>query len=229
MAEVKQVKDVKPQKNLMTPRGVAIFPFLNTPDTKFNPDGEYKVRLRITPEEAEALLAKLDAKYQETLEVARAQHKANPKTRAKKLTENELPIAEEFDYESGEPTGFYTVSLKASAKIKRANGDSVDRNVPFFDAKGTELKAKKPAVFGGAELKVAFDAVPYYTAGVGAGLTLRIAAVQVISVGGSGGSGGNYGFGSEDGGYEAEDESEDNPPFSNEESEDEGETAADEF
>lgn len=212
MAE-KTVNDFKPMKG-MTPKGTAVFPYLNEPDTKFNADGEYKVRLRITQDEAEQLITKFDPFRQEVLEVATAQHKANPKTRAKKLNENELPIVEEFDHESGEPTGYWLVSLKASAVIKKKSGEANARDIPFFDAKGKPLK-KKPAVFGGATLKVAFDAVPYYTAGVGTGLTFRIAAVQVVELTGGGG-GGNYGFGDEGDGFAAQEDDEPDNSFSNE-------------
>ena len=34
-----------------TPVGVAAFPYLSTPDTKFNEEGEYKVNLILTKEE----------------------------------------------------------------------------------------------------------------------------------------------------------------------------------
>ena len=30
---------------IKSPKGIARYPYLNTPDTKFNPDGDYKVTL----------------------------------------------------------------------------------------------------------------------------------------------------------------------------------------
>jgi hypothetical protein len=50
---------------LTTPKGYAQYPYLKDPDTKFNPDGDYKVNLAMDDNEA---TGKLIAKLQETLE-----------------------------------------------------------------------------------------------------------------------------------------------------------------
>ena len=45
---------------LTSPRGRFIYPHLNKPDTKFNPDGEYKLTLSLTSEESTNLLKALE-------------------------------------------------------------------------------------------------------------------------------------------------------------------------
>ena len=45
---------------IVSPKGTAVYPWLNRPDTKFSDDGEYKVTLKIPAEEAQDLIAKLD-------------------------------------------------------------------------------------------------------------------------------------------------------------------------
>ena len=45
---------------IVSPKGTAVYPWLNRPDTKFSDDGEYKVTLKISAEEAQPLIQKLD-------------------------------------------------------------------------------------------------------------------------------------------------------------------------
>ena len=62
MAQANQIK-------IVTPRAIAVYPWLNRPDTKFNPDGDYKVTLKIEAEDAAPLITKLDkilADYKDT-------------------------------------------------------------------------------------------------------------------------------------------------------------------
>jgi hypothetical protein len=76
----------------------------------------------------------------------------------------------------------------------------------LFDAKGKPL-SKDIKIGGGSKMKVSYEILPYYTAIAGAGISLRLKAVQVIDLVeySSGGSGESYGFGKEDG-YEATEE-----------------------
>lgn len=74
-------------------------------------------------------------------------------------------------------------------------------NAPkLFDSKNKEFP-KDEDIWGGSTLRIAFNAIPYYTAMAGAGISLRLKAVQVIELvsGGGGGNGASYGFGEEDG------------------------------
>ena len=50
-----------------TPVGVAAFPYLSTPDTKFNEEGEYKVNLILTKEVAQPVITQIDSVYDENV------------------------------------------------------------------------------------------------------------------------------------------------------------------
>ena len=47
------------KQQIVTPKATAVYPWLNTPDTKFNVDGEYKVTLKIGSEDAQPLIKKI--------------------------------------------------------------------------------------------------------------------------------------------------------------------------
>jgi hypothetical protein len=46
----------KKLKKLTSPVGTAIYPHLSKPDTKFNEDGEYRVNLRLSMDDAKPLV-----------------------------------------------------------------------------------------------------------------------------------------------------------------------------
>lgn len=72
---------------LTTPKGYAQYPYLLEPDTKFNPEGDYKVNLAMDDNEAtNKLIAKLeqilDDFYEENEDVAKAQAKGRKVAKA---------------------------------------------------------------------------------------------------------------------------------------------------
>jgi hypothetical protein len=175
-----------------TPKGVAIYPHLNKPDTRFNPDGQYQVKLRIPTKEAEDLIATIDAAI--AAELAKAK-KENPKKAPKEAVK---PYAVALDDEGNE-TDETIFSFKAKAVVKLKDGGQIPVTVKLFDAKGGEFPRDEP-IWGGSELKIAFNAVPYTTAIAGSGVSLRIKAAQVINlVSGGGGTASAFGFEQEDG------------------------------
>lgn len=175
----------------VSPAGIAQYPYLSAPDTKFNPDGDYKVNLEVSGEDAAKLTTFLDEQHE--LAVAEAK-KGNP---GKKIKEGDLP------YTVNDETGKVAFKFKLKAKVHPKNGDSFEQRPALFDAKGKPL-GTDTKIGGGSKLKTSFELVPYYTAIAGAGVSLRLKAVQVIDLVeySSGGSGESYGFGKEDG-YEA--------------------------
>ena len=155
------------RKQFVTPAGVAIYPWLNTPDTKFVPEGEFKVNLRLSAEEAEQLINQLG----QELDI-----KKDPKV---KQFSKRLPFEEEID-DNGDLTGSYIFRFKQKAKINTKSGDSFNMKVALFDAKRTPTTVK---VGGGSTLKVAFTAWPYAMASSRSiGLTLRPSAVQILQL-----------------------------------------------
>ena len=75
-----------------------------------------------------------------------------------------------------------------------------------FDAGGKKL-AKVPEIWGGTRGIVAGEFRPF-SMPIGVGISLRLKAVQIIELrqGGQGGTADSYGFGKQEGGFEAEDE-----------------------
>lgn len=176
-----------------TPKGVASYPYLTKPDTKFNPDGEYKISVEIPGEDAQDIVTFLDEQF--ALSVAKAK-KDNP---GKKIKEGDVP------YSINEDTGKVTVKFKLKAKVTPKIGDPFEQRPALFDAKGKPVGADAK-VGGGSIVKVAYELIPYYTAIAGAGVSLRMKAVQIIELKefSGGASSEAYGFGEEEG-YEAED------------------------
>lgn len=176
-----------------TPAGIAQYPYLTKPDTKFNPDGEYKISVEIPGAAAQDIVTFLDEQF--AASVAKAK-KENP---GKKIKEGDVP------YSISEDTGKVTVRFKLKAKVTPKQGDPFEQRPALFDAKGKPI-GTDAKIGGGSKVKVAYELVPYYTAIAGAGISLRLKAVQVIDlVEFSGGASSEaYGFGEEEG-YEAED------------------------
>ena len=56
------------RKYFTTPTGVAKYPHLNKPDTKFNADGEYHTKLVVPNAACAELVEKLDAMHEEAYE-----------------------------------------------------------------------------------------------------------------------------------------------------------------
>lgn len=48
------------KKLLVTPKGLAVYPHLSKPDTKFNKDGVYTTKLKLEGEPAEVLAKTID-------------------------------------------------------------------------------------------------------------------------------------------------------------------------
>lgn len=214
MAEAKKPKAVR----YTTPKGTFVYPYLTKPDygnESFpDPAGTYKVNLRLTTEEAEPILEKLQAIHDEAVrdgEQKFAALKIDARKKLKSLTVTPL-FVEEYDETTEEPTG--TVIFKFATKASGVNkkDDSVwNRNIDLFDAAG---KPTKPTKVGGGTIgKVCFEATPYFIPGTGvAGVKLYLVSAQVLklSEGGSGSSAASYGFGAEEG-YETPEE--DDTPF----------------
>ena len=194
----------KKAERFVSPKGIASYPHLTKPDTKFNPDGEYKVSLIVAGDDASKIVDFLTEQHKAA--VARAK-KENA---GKRVKESELPFIENDD------DGTVTFKFKMKAKVAPKKGDPFEQKPALFDAKGKPLTGD-PKVGGGSVIKVSYEVVPYYTAIAGAGVSLRMKAVQIIELKeySGGGTAESYGFGEEEG-FEAGEDDNDNandPPF----------------
>ena len=200
--------------NIITPRGVAIYPKLNEPDTKFVPEGVYETRLRIDPAATDGVLGKdaitwadlLDAIDAQQAEFFAAKKKelaggdGKAKVKAKSITSIEFGREADVD-DDGNETGNVVIRAKMKASgVSKKDGKPWTRSPIIFDAKGKKL-AEPPAIWGGSILKLAVEAAPYYNAKDNVvGTTLYLNAVQVLElVSGQGRTAEAYGFSAEDG------------------------------
>ena len=84
----------------MQARGIAVYPHLNEPDKKFDPDGPgvYQLQLSVGPDEGQAIIDKIEEIRDE------AYKEECKKAKKPKLKKADLPFTEEYD-EDQNPTG----------------------------------------------------------------------------------------------------------------------------
>ena len=179
-----------------TPAGEAIFPRLTEPDTKFNPDGEYSVKIRLSETDGEAIYNQMKRLIDG--EVKKAQEKCKTKlelSKIKVLGDESLPCKKELD-ENAEETGFYIFSAKMRASgISQKTGKSWNREPAIFDQRGKIITDKEGlAIWSGSIIRIAYSLIPFNTA-LGIGVSSKLEAVQIIElVSGSSGTAKSYGF-----------------------------------
>ena len=167
---------------ITTPVGIAHYPYISKPDTKFNEKGEYKVALSIPKAEAKPIIETINAVLLDGMKKVK---EAKPNAKIKKAP---LPFEDEVD-EEGMETGNVRVKFKSKYKPQ------------VFDSEGNVMAEHN--VWGGSELKVGGQAVFYSSPSIGCGVTLRLGGVQIIQyVEGSSGAD-SFGFGKEESGYVA--------------------------
>ena len=178
-----------------------VFGFVNVtkPDTKYKPEGEYKIRVKVPKEAAQGLYEDLAALAEAEFEKVQQRVKKDPKFKAslkgKAPKQADLPFYE--DDEDG--TYVFTFKSKASFVSKKpgSEGETINRTVPIWQG-NKRLKADEVPKFGeGSLVKVSFVAAGFFTAAVGAGITLRLEAVKLVKAVEYTGGGSNP-FGDED-------------------------------
>mgnify|MGYP000330087498 FL=1 len=165
-----------------TPKGIAAYPWLSKPDTKFSEEGDYKVNLILTKEDAAPIIEQINEVFAENV---KAEIKKN---KGKEVKTSNPPYMNELDAD-GNPTGNIIFKFKSKAAYKPA----------IFDAQGTVMLESN--IWAGSEIKVNGSIGPYFTPLIGAGVALRLRAVQVIQYveGGTGPE--RFGFEAVDGGF----------------------------
>lgn len=191
---------------LTTPKGVAVWPSLNTPDFKFKKDyGEYHARIRVAPdapglEEFRAAAEELrDRAFDAKVEELKREKKGAILKDLKKVD----PIKVEVDPETGEETGFLMIRASMNAGgLRKKDNKPWSQKPDIFNAKGLKLK-NPPEIGGGSEMKLSIRLRDYFMAKEKEiGVTFDLEAVQLITLqerGGNSRSASDYGFGAEDG------------------------------
>lgn len=194
------------QPTSFSPKARAVFPRLNTPDTKFKAEGRYSVKIRMPEAEARAFLAKFESLSEENFKEVLAAHSNDiDKKTGKPLpppTNDGLPFTLELD-ESKKPNGFMQIAFNMNAEYKnKKTGQQVKQKPGMFDSQGRPV-AVDVQVGGGSLIKVAFQPSGYFTdSSRKAGISFRLQAVQIIELVKFGG----VAFDKEEGGFVAEDQ-----------------------
>lgn len=155
-------------KNLITsPVGRTEWAKFFVADYKFNDAGEFGCKLHIDNTDAQQLVKKLDALQKQSLAAA-AEETGKP---ASKIRQN-------IPYEIDDETGDVTIKVKLKENVNGRNG-SFTQKPKVVDSQGQLITNEVP-VWNGSRVRVSFTPVPYYTAMAGAGVSLRLYAVQII-------------------------------------------------
>jgi hypothetical protein len=170
-------------KTHTTSEGIANYPYLFSPDTKFDHNGLYRTKLTLPKIQAKPIVDLVE----ETITEASSKNKGklSPHKPYKSLKDGSV----EFTF-------------KLKAKVNTKSGTDFEQRPKVFDAKGIPI-TQTLSVYSGTKMKVAFQCVPYFTNMLGAGCTLRLKAVQIIELVEGKGNGENaeeqFGFSQEDG------------------------------
>jgi hypothetical protein len=186
--------------SVTSPKGTAIWPRLNEPDRKFQPEGVYSVRLRLEENAASDFQSKLQR-------IADDLYKAECIKQGKKtLKRAPLPWGPATDYDKENETrveieGELEFKFSMKAEVTTRAGKKWSQRPALFDAKLHPMPEDSEIIGGGSIIRVSAEIYPWYTASLGFGISLRPRAVQVIELR-SGGATSNpaaLGFEEEDG------------------------------
>ena len=148
--------------------GEAIYPHLNKPDVRFSEAGEYKVTLKVAKSDATAMLKLYNSAIEDALKLAEQNHKGKGIKNAPK------PFTEEDKFV------FFKFKMKATG-VNQKTKEKFSQRPQLFDAKKNPIPLST-IIWGGSKMRVAYNLVPYYTPMLGAGVTARLKAVQVIEL-----------------------------------------------
>lgn len=190
-------------EKFVTPEGVAVYPHLVRPDTKFDSDGVYTVQLAIEAGAAADFILQLET-ARDRFSDEFADENVKNKAKIKKATVAAV-YEDEIDDE-GEETGRVLIRAKQKALIRGRDGTEYVKTVKLFDAANNRITPS--SLWGGSRLILAGVLIPYYMASTKeVGVSLRLGAAQVLElVEGDGGNAESFGFGEQDG-YTADTES----------------------
>lgn len=163
----------------VTPKGVAVWPSLNNPDTKFVAEGEYHTKLRIPAEDAAPLIQQLEGIREAYLADA---VRRDPKVKQYKMAD----LYEEEVDDQGDLTGNYLFKFKQKAVIQTRSGSTMKMKVALFDSQRNPTTVQ---IGGGSVLRIAGSAIGYAMPSTKmVGLSLRPSAVQIIQLSSGGGA-----------------------------------------
>ena len=153
---------------IMKAKGIAVYPHLNEPDTKFDENGVYQTQLKLVGEAGQKLINALEKLHDDAYAAECKEHKKP------KLKKADLPFSEEYD-DDGQLTGNYLFRFKMKAKTSRG----LEQRPVLVDAKVNPLSEP---IGGGSTLVIEFEPYTWFVAALGVGMTLRLRGVQVLDL-----------------------------------------------
>lgn len=185
---------------MVTPKGSLQYPHLSNPDTKFDKDGVYRTVLKTElNEEARDFITSLE-------ELVDNYINSLPNKKTKRAP---------MPFKINEDEGTLEITLKCKAKGIRSDGTTWEQKPAIFDSKGTAFQPDG-VIWGGTIAKASFAPSLYNVAAIGAGISLRLKAVQIIDLVKGGNSSDTYGFTEEEGHIASTQTSETNNSFEEE-------------
>ena len=180
-------------KVITTPKGKAVWPRIDTPDTKFDDDGVYSCKLHVSEGDFKAFEATvkphIDAAYA-------AECSRQGKDKIRMAASSPLRINDDGDYE---------IYAKQKAKVHTKSKGTLEFSITAVDSQGKKITM--PKIGSGSTLKMAVEVNTWFVPSQGFGYTLRLRAVQVLELIEYGNGGGSFGFGAEEDGYVGDGES----------------------
>ena len=161
------IKSRKKEEAITTPVGTAQYPWVNSPSTKFVPEGEYTCNLVLTKEEGDQILQKIQPILDKAVE-------AKKEETGKPVKTYDLPLTLDGDK--------YTLK----SKLKPVNGTRKDgvpfsRSIGLFDSQGNPWN-KEVIIGGGSKVRLSVRPRSWFAPMLGVGITLDLLAVQVIEL-----------------------------------------------
>jgi len=215
--------------NFTSPTGIAVFPRIKSPDTKFDAGGVFQTKLSVPAEEAADFIAEMEKIRDDFL--AQQLEEANPQVKAKIKKYTIADVAEPEVDDEGDETGNVILKFKLNHTVERKDGTTFTQRPSVFDAAGNQLK-RVPNVGGGSQLVIGGTVVPYAMAATKTvGVSLRMEGVQILDLVefGGGRSAEGFGFGKHDDGFVVDDSLDDADVDEDCEADNDGDDDDDEF
>lgn len=187
--------DVRKLPQYTTAVGELAFGYITEPSTEYDEKGQYFLKLKFpaSSKEAKRLVKIIDEAAQQAYDMA--MERIESAAERKKLKRADPSYALEED-EDGNETGNIIFNFKRKATRIDKKGNEKPLKLVLFDSVGRNVEQEGLELWGGSEIAVAFKLVPFYTAGVGVGVSHRIEAIQIIKAvaGGDNRSAEQFGF-----------------------------------
>lgn len=142
--------------------GVSHFPYIFKPDTKFNADGEYSVKLVLSADKAKDHIERYEQAIKDVL-----------------MKNNSDRKSQHSQYKKVD--GGYEFKFKLKAKVKLKDGTDYEQRPKIYDSKNNPV-TQELACYSGSEMKICYKIIPYFNKMLGGGASFMLNSVQLIKV-----------------------------------------------